>query len=139
MENKIPLKVNLEYGKYFNYGEKYHVSFDYSTEEQKHEIQTFFQSVLPTYGANGSRQKAGYEYIMPYYVDEKGQPISFGNTYGGTSIPEDILIDFLKRFIEVDKANVKVGNVVITGKINDELLNDIVQSIGPKLNREFSM
>ncbi len=139
MENKKPLQVNLEYGPFFNYGEMYHVSFDYSNDEQKNKMIEFFQGILPTYGMNGSRHVVEQkEAIMPYFVDENGQQIYPGNIYGGASIPEDLLIDFLKRFIEVDKANIKVGNVMITGKIEDELLSNVVESIGPKLNKGIS-
>lgn len=136
MENKKPLQVNLEYGPFFNYGEMYHVSFVYSNDEQKNKMIEFFQDVLPTYGMNGRRHVVeGKEAIIPYFIDENGQQIYSGNICGGTSIPEDLLIDFLKRFIEVDEANVQAGNVIITGKIEDELLSNIVESIGPKLNK----
>ncbi len=134
MKNTMPLIVNLQYGEYLNYGIRFHVSFVYSTEEQKQEIYTFFENIIPTYGANSGRN----DFIRPYLIDDNGQQTTVGNTVGGTNIPEDLLIFFLKRFIEVDKANVQVGNVMITGKIEDELLNAIVQSLGPKLNKGFS-
>ena len=71
MENKKPLQVNLEYGPFFDYGEMYHVSFDYSNDEQKNKMIEFFQEVLPIYGMNGSRYVVeGKEAIIPYFVDE---------------------------------------------------------------------
>ena len=138
MENSMPLQVNLEYGQFFNHGDKYHVSFDYSSEKQKQEMKKFFENILPTYGANGSFQKEGHEYIIPYFVDENGRQIYSSNVIGGTSIPEEFLANFIKRFIEVEKATIKVGNVSITGEIEDELLNTIVHSIGPKLEKSNS-
>ena len=134
----MPLQVNLEYGPFFTYGEMYHVSFGYSSDEQKNKMIEFFQSILPTYGVNGSRVNDGKEAIMPYFVDENGRLIYPGSIYGGTSIPEDLLMDFIKRFIEIYNANVHVGNLIITGKIEDELLKNIIESISPKLDKEFS-
>lgn len=49
---------------------------------------------------------------------------------GETSIPEDLLSEFIRRFVEVDGATVKVGNSQIKGQFDYEQFNEIVFNLG---------
>lgn len=133
MEKEMPLQVVLEYGKFFDYGEQYHVSFVYANEEQKQKMYDYISSLLPLYGMNGSMtNNDSRNALMPYFVNEKGEQVFPGNVIGGTRIPKELLGEFLRKFIEADHAIVKAGNVTINGKIDDDLINAIIDSLGPK-------
>lgn len=114
------MKIEIRNGKYFNYGNRYFIKFKYeNAEEQDKMFELFHESLIPSYGSNSSRSQQGKDYIMPYLVDEKGM-VTLKNTgiIGGTSIPEDLLPKFIRRFVELDKAIVKVGDEVIKGKFD---------------------
>lgn len=119
----VPLQVTLEYGEFFNYGNHYQAMFDYSNESQIENMNDYFDSLISSYGVNSTNNLMnGKEALMPY-KDELGQRIV------GSSIPEYLLISVIKKLIEVDGANIKVGNITINGPIEDELLDTIVHSI----------
>lgn len=68
IENK-DLVLNLE--KYFNYGDRYFVTFNYdSLEQQRKMYELFVKGLLNSYGSHSTRASAGKDYIMPYFVDE---------------------------------------------------------------------
>lgn len=73
IENK-ELMVNLKNGKYFNYGDRYFVTFNYGSEEQQRKMYELFENgLLNSYGSHSQRADEGKDYIMPYFVDEFGQ------------------------------------------------------------------
>ena len=126
------MQIGLKKGEYFNYGDRYFVEFNYRSKEQQDKMYELFEQVLVThYGSNSTRNIEGKNYIMSYFVDERGQmtPNNTGRI-GGTSIPEDLLTEFIHRFVEVDGATVKVGNEQIKGQFDYEQFNEIVSNIG---------
>ena len=136
MEKKM-LSINLKKGEYFNYGDRWFVTFNYGSEEQQRRMYELFENGLfNSYGANSQRAMEGKDYIMPYFVDEfeKMTPQNTGKI-GGTSIPEDLLPEFIRRFVEVDKAIVNIGEQKISEKFNYEQFDEYVQSIGSKKHR----
>ena len=77
---------------------------------------------------------------MPYFVNEFGQvtPQDTGKI-GGTSIPEDLLPEFIRRFIEVDKAVVNIGEQKISEKFDYDQFNRFVESMGSNKHIQFRM
>ena len=131
IENK-DLVVNLKKGEYLNHGDRYFVTFNYGSEEQQRKMYELFEKILlNSYGSNSQRFNEGKDYIIPYFVDEFEQRTS-QNTgkIGGASIPEDLLAEFIRRFVEVDKATVNIGEQKINGKFDYDQFNEIIQSIG---------
>ena len=131
MVSSLELNIELKKGEYFNYGNRYFVEFNYGNKEQQDKMYELFEQVLVThYGSNSTRGKEGKDYIMPYFVDERGQ-VTQNNTrkIGGTSIPEDLLPEFIRRFVEVDGATVKVGNGQIKGQFDYGQFNEIVSNL----------
>lgn len=118
--NEKNIQVELKKGEYFNYGQRYFTTFKYNSDEQKRKIYDVFENALvPTYGANSHRSREGKAYIMPYFADEKGN-MTTENTgiIGGTSIPEDLLPEFIRRFVEVDEMTAKIGDEKISGEFD---------------------
>ena len=137
MVQKLGLQIDLQKGEYFNYGDRYFVTFNYGSEEQQRKMYELFEKgLLNSYGSHSQRADEGKDYIMPYFVDEFEQmtPQNTGKI-GGTSIPEDLLPEFIRRFVEVEKATVNIGEQKISGKFDYDQFNEIVQSIGPNKHR----
>lgn len=131
------MQIELKKGQYFNYGDRYFVEFKYDSKEQQDKIYELFKKgLLPSYGSLSTRSQEGKDFIMPYLVDEKGDmtPINTGKI-GGTSIPEDLLPEFIRRFVEVDNATVKIGEEQIKGQFDYEQFNDIISSINSHKTR----
>ena len=132
MVQKLRLQIDLQKGEYFNYGDRYFVTFNYGSEEQQRKMYELFENgLLNSYGSHSQRADEGKDYIMPYFVNEFGQvtPQDTGKI-GGTSIPEDLLPEFIRRFIEVDKAVVNIGEQKISEKFDYNQFNRFVESMG---------
>lgn len=118
--NEKNIQAELKKGEYFNYGQRYFATFKYNSDEQKKKIYEVFEDALvPSYGINSHRSREGKAYIMPYFADEEGN-MRTENTgiIGGTSIPEDLLPEFIRRFVEVDKMAVKIGDKEMRGQFD---------------------
>lgn len=125
------MRVELKKGQYFDYGDQYFVEFKYDNKEQQDKIfEVFEKGLIPSYGSNSTRSQEGKDYIMPYLVDEENN-VTTENTgkIGGTSVPEDLLPEFIRRFVEFDDATVKVGNEEIKGQFDYNQFNDIISNI----------
>ena len=134
IENK-DLVLNLE--KYFNYGDRYFVTFNYdSLEQQRKMYELFVKGLLNSYGSHSTRASAGKDYIMPYFVDEFEwmTPRDTGKI-SGTSMPEDLLPEFIRRFVEVDNAVVNIGEQKMSEKFDYDQFGEMIQSIGQNKHR----
>ncbi len=126
------MEIEVKNGKYFEYGDRYFVEFKYGNKEQQDKMfEVFEKGLIPSYGSHSSRSQQGKDYIMPYLADEQGR-MTTENTgrIGGTNIPEDLLPEFIRRFVEVDGATVKVGDEVIKGTFDYDRFNEIVTNMG---------
>ena len=125
------MKIELKKGEYFNYGDRYFVEFNYGNKEQQDKMYELFKkSLITCYGSNSTRAIEGKDYIMPYLVDERGKMTRIDTgIIGGTSIPEDLISEFIRRFVEVDGATVKVGNRQIKGKFDYEQFNEMFSNL----------
>ena len=126
------MEIKVKKGNYFEYGNSYFVEFTYESQEQQDSMFELFENALiPSYGSHSLRSQEGKDYIMPYFADEQGR-MTTENTgrIGGTSIPEDLLPEFIRRFVEVDGATVKVGDEVIKGTFDYDQFNEMVTKMG---------
>ena len=126
------MQVTLKKGPYFNYGDRFYVDFKYDNNEEAIKMRNNFEEgLIPAYGANSSRAKEGKDYLMPYLVDENGNgTINEEGRIGRTNIPEDLLPEFIKRFVEYDKATVKIGTEEIKENFDKEQFDEMVSKIG---------
>lgn len=127
------MQVILKKGPYFNYGDRFYVDFKYDNNEEAIKMRNNFEEdLIPTYGANSSRVTEEKDYLMPYLVDENGNFTTDENAQivGGTNIPEDLLPEFMKRFVEEDKATVKIGTEEIKEEFDKEQFDEMVSKIG---------
>lgn len=126
------MQVILKKGPYFNYGDRFYVDFKYDNNEEAIKMRNSFEEgLIPAYGANSSRAKEGKDYLMPYLVDENGNgTINKEGRIGRTNIPEDLLLEFIKRFVEYDKATVKIGTEEIKEEFDKEQFDEMVSKIG---------
>lgn len=127
----LDLHIELKKGKYFSYGDRYYIEFNYGSEEQQRKIYDLFENgLIPSYGSNSSWAKDGKEYIMPYLADENGN-MTTHNTgrIGGVSIPKELLPAFLKRFMELEAATIKVGNEEMKGKFDEQEFEKMVSKL----------
>lgn len=126
------MQVILKKGPYFNYGDRFYVDFKYDNNEEAIKMRNSFEEgLIPAYGANSSRAKEGKDYLMPYLVDENGNgTINKEGRIGRTNIPEDLLPEFIKRFVEYDKATVKIGTEEIKEEFDKEQFDEMVSKIG---------
>ena len=121
-KQEATLKAELRKGDYFGYGEYYYLVFKYANKEQEEKIfELFEQELIPTYGSHSSRVDHPNGYIMPYLADEEGEitPENTGRV-GGTSIPEDILPEFLQR-LEDAGVVITIENPELEEEINNIL------------------
>ena len=82
------------------------------------------------YGRLSIRANEGKDYIMPYFVDENGKFTTRDTgIIGGTSISDDLLAEYIGRFVEVDGVIVKVGDEKIEGKFDYEQFGDIITQL----------
>ena len=128
------MQIELKKDQYFQHGDRYFVEFKYSSKEQQDKVYELFESsLIPSYGSQSMRSQEGKDYIMPYLADEQGK-MTTANTgrIGGTSIPEDLLPEFIRRFVEVDGATVKIGDEEIKGSFD----YDQFEKITSKLNNQ---
>ena len=126
------MQVILKKGPYFNYGDRFYVDFKYDNNEEAIKMRNNFEEgLILAYGANSSRAKEGKDYLMPYLVDENGNgTINKEGRIGRTNIPEDLLLEFIKRFVEYDKATVKIGTEEIKEEFDKEQFDEMVSKIG---------
>ena len=125
------MEIEVKKGNYFEYGDRYYVEFKYGNKEQQDKMfEVFENGLIPSYGSLSLRSQQGEDYIMPYLVDDQGNKTA-ENTgiVGGTSIPEDLLPEFIRRFVELDGATVKVGDEVIKGTFDYDQFDDIVTNM----------
>lgn len=125
------MQIELKKEQYFHYGNRYFVEFKYGSKEQQDKIYELFETALiPSYGSQSMRSQEGKDYIMPYLADEQGS-MTTENTrrIGGTSIPEDLLAEFIRRFVEVDGATVRVGDEQIKGNFDYEQFDEVVSKL----------
>jgi hypothetical protein len=120
--------IELKQGDYFDYGQHYFVEFKYGDAEQQAKMyELFTNTLIPYYGSKSQRAKNGEEYIMPYFATKDGA-FTQNNTgiIGGTSIPEGLLPEFIRRFVEVDKAVVKIGEQQIENNFDYDEFNTMI-------------
>jgi hypothetical protein len=132
--NGLRVNATLKKGEYFNYGEHYYVEFSYASKEQKREVaKVFDQELIPATGSHSSRVNEKQEYIMPYMADSSGN-MTTANTgvIGGTSIPEDLLPQFVKRFVEADKMVVNIGDGCIKNNYSNDTFDKLLSNINGK-------
>lgn len=131
------MEVEVKYGKYFEYGDKYFVEFNYENKEQQNKMyEAFEKGLIPSYGSLSRRSDQGKDYIMPYFVDEDGKMTTkTTGIIGGTSIPEDLLPEFIKRFVEFDGAIIKVGDEEIKGNFDYDQFYEMIANIGSHKTR----
>ena len=125
------MNVDLRKGEYFNYGDRYFVKFNYGSKEQQDKIYKLFEEgLIGSYGSNSARANEGKDYMMPYFVDENEQmtPENTGKI-GGTSVPEDLLPEFIRRLVEVDGATVKIGDSQIKENFDYNQFDENLSSI----------
>ena len=125
------MQIELKKDQYFQHGNRYFVEFKYGSKEQQNKIYELFETALiPSYGFHSMRGQEGKDYIMPYLADEQGN-MTTANTgrIGGTSIPEDLLPEFIRRFVEVDGATVIIGDEQIKGSFDYEQFGEIVSKL----------
>ncbi len=129
-------EVELHQDEYFEYGEHYYVEFHYTNEEQKRKIfELFEKKLLPAYGAHSDRFDQKLEYIMPYLVDDEGNfTVDETNTIGGTSIPEDLLDEFMKIFIEEEDATLIVGDEQMSESFDEERFHTMIAKLAEEKN-----
>ena len=109
------INAELKKDKYFQQGVCYYVDFKYDSENQKDRIYDAFKNgLISEFGVNSPRFNENKNCILPYYVDSNGD-FSADDTgiIGGTNIPEELLEAFIKRFVEHDKVDVKIGGEII--------------------------
>ena len=128
MSSTLDIQADLKKGNYFNHGDRYFVTFKYGSDEQKRKIyEAFTKGLIPGYGSNSNRAKDGKEYIMPYFVDKYGKMTAADTgEIGGTSIPKDLLSEFVRRFVERDGMNIKIGSENLSGKFDQNKFDNIL-------------
>lgn len=131
------MEVEVKNEKYFEYGDRYFVEFKYENKEQQDKMyEVFEKELIPSYGSLSRRSEEGKDYIMPYFADEEGRmtPKNTGKV-GGTSIPEDLLPEFIRRFVELDGATVKVGDEEIKENFDYDRFNEMIANMSSHKTR----
>ena len=111
--------------------------FKYETKEQEERINKAIEDCLIGYGATSTRAKEGKSYIMPYFENEEGEMTARRTgRIGGVGIPEDLVEDFVKRFVELDRCKIKVGNETIKDKCPEDIKRKVLFSKFEELSAE---
>jgi hypothetical protein len=136
-EENVDLNINLKKDNYFDHGNRYFVEFNYANNEQQNDMYNYFKNgLLVSCGANSSRAKAGQDFLMPYFIDDNHDIVSYDTgIIGGSSIPEDLLAGIIKKFVEVDNATINIGNEQIKYKFDYDEFLQIIGSLDNNLTR----
>lgn len=130
------IKAELQKGQYFDYGEQYFLNFIYDSKEQADRVYFIFEnSLLPYYGVNSYRSiEERTDYLMPFFVDENGN-FTTDNTgiIGGTSIPEELLPDFIRRFVELDGMTIVYGDKEMKGSFDSDRFAAMISGVKLKV------
>lgn len=132
MSNDSRIKAFLKRDEYFKYGQQYYIEFQYeNSEEQQRIYEVFTHDLIPAVGSKSPRFKSGKEFIMPYLVDENGNMTAENSeVVGGTSIPEDLLPEFIRRLVEYDGITLICGNKIIDGAFDEKEFQEMVGTLG---------
>ena len=120
----------LEKNDFYGLGKQYVIRFYYENEHQTKYIYKLMEELTLKYGINSNYVETNYEFIRPYFSDMKGNMVP-NNTYiiGGTTIPKNLLNSLIKRFVEIDKINVKFENKIFTKTFDLEAFEAIINDI----------
>lgn len=124
--------VELKKGEYFDLGEKYYVTFKYENKEQEERIYFLFDGFLnPNYGQRSQRAKDGEDFMIPYLADKEGNLTTERVTrVGGTSVPEDLLSEIIRSFIDVYHATIKIGDDEMKDTFDKDKFDELVEKLG---------
>ena len=129
----LHINATLNKGTYFTSNSSYYIVFKYATDEQSDEVLYDFHTRLnPLAGPTSKRVTEGKEHIMPYIIDRHGDFTSKdANIIGGTNIPEDLLKEFIKSFIEELNMIITIGNQQFKETFDEEKFNEAISQIEP--------
>lgn len=129
----LQINATLSKGIYFSTNSTYYIVFKYANDEQRDEMLYEFHTRLCLHaGINSTRVTEGKEHIMPFLVDRTGD-ITAKNAciIGGTNIPEDLLKEYIRIFIEEHDMIVNIGNKQFREKFDEQKFNEALSYIDP--------
>lgn len=132
--NSLHINATLSKGIYFSTSSTYYIVFKYATKEQQDELLYEFHTKLRLQnGINSQRAIDGKEYIMPFLVNHTGDITDKNaNIIGGTNIPEDLLKEYIKLFIEEHNMIINVGSKQFKEKFDEQEFEEALSYIVPE-------
>lgn len=131
--NTLHINATLSKGIYFGNTQTYYIVFKYASKEQQEELLYEFNNKLCLVtGINSRRISEGKEYIMPFLVDHTGNiTTKNSNIIGGTNIPEDLLKEYIKMFIEKHDIIVNIGSIQLKETFDEQKFDEALSYIDP--------
>ena len=133
-----PIIIELGKGKYFDTEDTYYIRYSYSSIEQAERMKRIYsEQLIPSVGSKSPRF-IKEDFIRPYLIDRNGEfviPNSTGSNavgIGGTNIPEDLLVEFIKRMVELDKCIIKCGTLTMSAKFDPDKLEEMKAYLNKK-------
>ena len=132
--NSLHINATLSKGIYFSTNSTYYVTFKYASEEQQDELlYEFYNNLNLQDGINSQRVKEWKEHIMPFLVNRTGDITDKNaNIIGGTNIPEDLLKEYIKLFIEEHNIIINVGSKQFKDKFDEQEFEEALSYIVPE-------
>lgn len=129
----LHINATLSKGIYFGSNSTYYIVFKYANDEQRNELLYEFHTKLCVKdGTNSKRISEGKEHIMPFLVNQAGDITDKNaNIIGGTNIPEDLLKEYIKTFIEDYNMIINIGSIQFKEKFNEQLFDEALSYIEP--------
>ena len=132
--NSLHINATLIKGIYFSTNSTYYIIFKYANEEQQDELLYKFHNKLRLHaGINSPRATEGKECIIPFLINNTGN-ITDKNAsiIGGTNIPEDLLKEYIKLFIEEHNMIINIGNKQLREKFDEQKFEEALSYIVPQ-------
>ena len=131
MNNKII--VELKRGFYYGKEDEYYVEFNYPTEESKKgKLYSTINGYIKYFGMRSDWAPKNHDCVFPYLIDKEGNITpdeDKADAIGGTNIPDALLKDVLKEFIEYDNCWIICGDLSMMDTFDEEVYNSMIGSL----------
>ena len=95
------MKVILNYGKYFNYGKQYQAKFVYENIEEAKKIKSWIKN---------NKLLESHQELTSLSTNKSNKTESPANIISQTSIPKDILLEFISELITLYQATILIND-----------------------------
>ena len=130
------ITVFLNRGQYYNSYDEYYIEFKYPSLASTNTIMRLMSELLYNYGSVSDFCYKNHKSIRPYLVDENNNFTVEGNIVGGTNIPDIILHNLIKDFVEKYRCTIICNDISMKDKFSEEKYNLMIECLELDKNKK---